>query len=289
MKLKVYNFTRHSIDRYYVKDVTSDRFSLFKAQYVQEWNGVVMVYIFQGELRAYRYSFQTRDMLLIARIRTRTIVNLDEMDSHCFLCKDGLLCFGEIIAYYDFSTPAGVALGKYGSQTVCENAFPVSLKGACYRLRLGVYMIYEGRVTFGLFGGNFPEFSFLYPLDAKRVTRIGGRVYGGKPNTVDIIQLDSGHVLDSYEMPQPGVVCAAVSSCDRIYFLWNIYSHALRLNTTNMTIRLFFLGDYFTQCTKVLYLHRKGKLRLPLGLVREICSFIAENKQLAQYLSELVI
>ena len=303
LKLKVYSFAKHSVERYYLKDITSDRLCFFKVQFVQEWKGVVLVYIIAGQLQAYKYSFETREIEEIARIKVCLVIDLDDIDTHCFLDPAGMLCFGKSVTYIDFSTSTVLSLDSYGSSTPCANRFPASMRGACMRDvsgKRGIYTIYEGKVTFTVINFTFPTFSYLFPMDAERLIRVGGRVYTGfsryvsrsvaePAGTIDIFSMQTGELECSYSMPQPGVVSSALPSGPFIYFLWNIYSHALRLNTTDMSIRLCFLGDYFLECVKVLYLHRKGKLRLPLGLVREVCAFLAESRKVAERLSELVI
>ena len=305
LKLKVYDFEKRSVERYYLKDVSTNRLCFFKVQYVAEWKGVVMVYLVNGELQVYQYTFERRLLQLLVRIPAKIPINLDDIDSHCFLSKDGLLCFGNNIRYFDFSTSAYIPLGKYGSLTACQNTFPVSLIGACVRKGddgQGVYMVYEGRVRYTVFGVDLPLYSFLYPMDAERIIRIGGREYpSASPthyyrsryphpsSTLDILDLSTQTLTTTYQMPQAGIVTSALSTPTNIYFLWDVYSYALKLNVSNMSIRMLFMADYFMECTKVVYLHSKGKLRLPIGLVREICAFVAENKKIAEYLSELVL
>ena len=306
VKLKVFSFASHCVQRYYLKDITSDRLCFFKVQYVPHWKGVVLVYKLGHELKAYKYSFSTREVEEIAKVAVRLSIDLDDIDTHCFLGPEGLLCFGKSITYIDFSTSTVLPLDQYGSATPCANRFPESLRGACMRSmgkNYGVYAIYAGNVTYTTITATIPMFSFVFPMDATRVIRVGGRVYRGytynayrnepsstkSAGTIDVFSLETGLLESSYEMPQSGVVCSALTSNNYIYFLWNVYSHALRLNTADMSIRLYFLGDYFLECVKVLFLHSKGRLRLPLGLVREICAFLAESKKVAERLSELVI
>ena len=66
------------------------------------------------------------------------------------------------------------------------------------------------------------------------------------------------------------------------YFLWQAKKYAMRLNTETLSMAICFDGDYFMECFKVVYLHSKHKLRLPLCLIREICSFLAESKRIAK-------
>lgn len=306
VKLKVFSFASHCVQRYYLKDINSDRLCFFKVQYVPNWKGVVLVYEQRQELKAYKYLFSTREVEEIAKVAVRLTIDLDDIDTHCFLGPEGLLCFGISITYIDFSTSTVLPLDKYGSVTPCANSFPDSLRGACMRKMgndYGVYAIYAGNVTYTTINATIPMYSFLFPMDATRVIRVGGRVsraysYTAYRNysydvvsagTIDIFSMETGLLESSYEMPQSGVVCSALTSNNHIYFLWNVYSHALRLNTADMSIRLYFLGDYFLECVKVLFMHSKGRLRLPLGLVREICAFLAESKKVAERLSELVI
>lgn len=306
VKLKVFSFTSHSIQRYYLKDITSDRLCFFKVQYVPNWKGIVLVYVLRQELKAYKYLFSTREVEEIAKVAVRLSIDLDDIDTHCFLGPEGILCFGNSITYIDFSTSTVLPLDKYGSVTPCANSFPDSLRGACMRKignYYGVYAIYAGNVTYTTIKAIIPMFSFVFPMDTTRIIRVGGRVYKGytynsyrnehsdtnTTGTIDIYSMETGLLEASYEMPHSGVVCSALTSNNYIYFLWNVYSHALRLNTVDMSIRLYFLGDYFVECVKVLFLHSKRRLRLPLGLVREICAFLAESKKVAERLSELVI